>query len=83
MTPADALTAELRNRGLGAEPAGDRVRVSVAGLPLTPLPVTTATQAETTPVWSWRTGGRGWPHPRDDPAGAARQIAASRKPPPT
>ena len=81
MTPADAPAAELGDRGLGAEPAGDRVRVSVPGLPLTPLLVTITTQAGTTPVWSWRAGGRAWSHPRDDPAGAADEIAASLRPP--
>jgi hypothetical protein len=34
---ADALVAELRELGLGAEPDGDWVRVTIAGLPLTPL----------------------------------------------
>ncbi len=84
MTAADALVAELRELGLGAEPAGDWVRVTIAGLPLTPLLIIPAPRPDipapppgTGPVWTWRRGGRRWSHPRDDPHGAAATIAAS------
>jgi hypothetical protein len=67
MTAADALVAELRELGLGAEPAGDWVQVTIAGLPLTPLLIIPAPRPDilapppgTGPVWTWRrdTGAR-------------------------
>jgi hypothetical protein len=82
VTAADALAAALRDRRLGAEVAGDSVRVTVLGLPLTPLVVTRASVPGTGLVWSWRHRGRTWTHACGDPAGAADKIAASlRKPP--
>jgi hypothetical protein len=82
VTPAEALVSELRERGLGGEVAGDWVRVTVPGLPLTPLLITPASRAGTGPMWCWRRGGQSWSHPRDDPGGAADKIAASLRPPP-
>ena len=50
MTPADARAAGFRDRGLGAEPAGDRVRGTVTGLPLKPLPVSRVVDGEVAPA---------------------------------
>jgi hypothetical protein len=88
MTAADALVAELRELGLGAEPAGDWVQVTIAGLPLTPLLIIPAPRPDilappgTGPVWTWRRGGQRWSHPCGDPHGAAAAIAASFRVPP-
>jgi hypothetical protein len=88
MTAPDALVAELCERGLGAEPAGDWVRVTIPGLPLTPLLIIPASRLADAvppasgPVWTWRRGGQRWSHPCDDPRGAAAKIAACLQPPP-
>ena len=70
VTPAQALVSELRERGLGAEPAGDWVRVTVPGLPLTPLLITPAQQP--TPTGRPSRSPSAWPRHRPGPARAGR-----------
>jgi hypothetical protein len=74
ISPASALVAALRVFRVAAEVKGQGVTVAAAPGP--PLPVACARSADGTWMWSWRYGSREYRHPRDDPNGAARGIAA-------